>query len=297
MSQISIGFDIAILANSKQEETLFSDSQYELLDFGSFRKLERVGQLIVDRPCPIASEAPETDLWDSANLSFGGDSKKWKKRKTGDDNWAIEWEDQKLLLETTPSGQIGVFPEQAPNWEYIRKKVKARKSPKVLNLFGYTGGSTLAAAAAGAEVVHIDAAKSVVNWARRNAEESNLGDAPIRWIVEDAAKFVAREVKRGSRYDGLVLDPPTYGHGPKGEEWKLSRDLIELLDNCKKLLSEDPMFFVLSCHTPGYGAAELSASLTTSLFGRCGAGVRTRDLSLTTRDGRRLFAGNTAYWP
>ena len=280
---------------------MFDSNEYELVDFGDGRKLERIGGLLVDRPCPTAAdELTEREDW-QADLTYrksGQASGKWS--VTGNappDDWSVQFESNCFELAQTPSGQVGVFPEQAVNWSWITKKLRAQPKAKVLNLFAYTGGSTLAAAAAEAEVTHVDAAKSVVTWARRNAERSGLAAAPIRWIVEDAVKFVAREIKRGNRYDGIILDPPSYGHGPKREEWKLSRDLFELLGDCKQLLSEQPVLFLLSCHTPGFGAPELSAALSTCLFGSCGAGVKTRDLSLSTRDGRRLPAGHAAYWP
>lgn len=278
---------------------MFDAEQYELVDFGGGRKLERFGGQLVDRPCPVATQSRATpELWSqaTAKLSRAGEAFRWQVSDS-EDAWQLHWEDLNFELKTTDSGQVGVFPEQSVNWQWITKKLKARPSAKVLNLFGYTGGSTLAAARGGAQVVHVDAAKSVVNWARRNAELSGLAEAPIRWIVEDAVRFVAREIKRGNTYDGIILDPPSYGHGPKGESWKLSRDLFELLADCKHLLSKTPVLFLLSCHTPGFGPAELSASLSTCLFGSCGAGVQTRDLSLTTRSGRRLAAGHAAFWP
>lgn len=277
---------------------MFETDQYELLDFGNHRKLERFGTVIVDRPCPVATRDPQGSAWAQASLRFDPTKKaKWHRVASVPSPWCIDFEASRFALEATPTGQVGIFPEQAVNWQFIKNKLARRESAKVLNLFAYTGGSTVAAALAGAEVVHVDAAKSVVTRARRNAELSGLADAPIRWIVEDVVKFVAREVKRGNRYDGIVLDPPSYGHGPKREEWKLTRDLFDLLSNCKQLLTEMPAFFLLSCHTPGFGPPELSAALSTCLFGSCGAGVQTRDLSLTTQDGRRLFAGHAAYWP
>lgn len=301
---------------------MFSQENYQLLSFGHGRKLESFGGCIVDRPCPAAEAENwgDSDLdWDEhaessslsaveADLRFEGRTGKgtwhgdqkadpWRCRYELQDGKTIEFE-----LAATPTGQVGLFPEQSANWDWIAKRCGAHgkqhgRATKVLNLFAYTGGSTLAAAAMGAEVTHVDAAKSVVTWARRNAEHSGLAEAPIRWIVEDAQKFVARELKRGNRYDGVILDPPSYGHGPKREEWKLARDLVGLVDDCKKLLSEMPAFFLLSCHTPGYGEPELGAALTTALFGRCGAGVQTRRLDLVSQDGPRLSAGHAAFWP
>ena len=170
----------------------------------------------------------------------------------------------RLQLEALPSGQVGVFPEQRENWDWIARQVRRAKPQadegrgfRVLNLFAYTGGSTLAAAAAGAEVVHIDAAQNIVDRARANAELSGLADRPIRWIAEDAVKFCRREVKRGNKYDAVILDPPSYGHGPKGEVWKIENDLLPLLKLCGELTSESRAFVLVTCHSPGIGPAEL----------------------------------------
>ena len=304
---------------------MFSPEAYQLLSFGNCRKLESFGSHVVERPCPAATASATDDdaFWDSESedhnhdagdhgypkpdLRFEGRTGKGTWHGKADSDWSCRYElatDKAIEFElaATPTGQVGLFPEQAANWDWLAKRCTAyqkqwSRPPKLLNLFAYTGGSTLAAAAMGASVTHVDAAKSVVSWARRNAERSGIGDAPIRWIVEDAAKFVTRELKRGNHYDGVILDPPSYGHGPKREEWKLARDLVELLDDCKRLLSEEPALFLLSCHTPGYGEPELSSALTTCLFGRCGAGVQTRSLDLISKDGMRLPAGHAAYWP
>jgi 23S rRNA (cytosine1962-C5)-methyltransferase len=166
-----------------------------------------------------------------------------------------------------------------------------------LNLFAYTGGGTLAAAAAGAEVTHIDAASSVVSRARRNAELSGLSTATIRWIVEDALKFCRREVKRGNRYDAVILDPPTYGHGPKGEAWKIGEHLLPLLELCGELTAESRAFVLVTCHSPGIGAAELSAYLSEGIFGHCGQPPKAGELHLETAEGRRLPSGVFARWP
>ncbi|MCA9214149.1 MAG: class I SAM-dependent methyltransferase, partial [Planctomycetales bacterium] len=168
---------------------------------------------------------------------------------------------------------------------------------KVLNLFAYTGGSTLAAAAAGAEVTHVDSSKSVVTWARRNAELSNLCDAPIRWIVDDCTKFVQRELRRENFYDAVILDPPSYGHGAKGGPWKLSHDLMPLLDACASLTSRSRAFLLLTCHSPGFGPAELSACLEDTFFGHCQTGAQAKRLFIRCDDGRKLDAGAVARWP
>jgi 23S rRNA (cytosine1962-C5)-methyltransferase len=291
---------------------------YELLDFGDGRKLERFGPWVLDRPCPAAVgvKKQQRAAWGKATAHFDGDRAADGKWTPSGDAWApreVEL-DVKLdgdarfamRLEPLPSGQVGVFPEQRPCWKWIHAQVArlsraaaAGQSPglKVLNLFVYTGGSTLAAACAGAEVVHVDAARSVVERARQNAAASGLADHSIRWIVEDAAKFCRRELKRGNRYDAVILDPPTYGHGPKGEEWLVKRDLLPLLELCGELTERRPKFVLLTCHTPGIGAAELSAYLSDGMFGHCGQPPRTGELALETSEGRRLSSGIYARWP
>lgn len=282
---------------------MFSPTPYELLDFGRGRKLERFGPLVLDRPSPAAEGiAPAREqLWRDASAKFertSDDEGSWHWATTKQASWPLMYQHFTLQLKPTAVGHLGVFPEQVENWDWLRLRIAAARRPlKVLNLFAYTGGSTLAAATAGAEVVHVDAAKNIVAWARRNAELSGLGDKPIRWIAEDAPRFVARELKRGNRYDAVILDPPSYGHGPRGEAWKLATDLAPLLADCAKLVSHAPAFFLLTCHTPGFGPAELEALLSETLFGRCQQGVVAKSLSLSTSDGRKLPCGTVARWP
>jgi 23S rRNA (cytosine1962-C5)-methyltransferase len=282
---------------------------YELLDFGAGRKLERFGAWTLDRPCPAAVgvKAADPAAWRSATARYEGD-------RVADGEWtpAVErWASREvalkaqlganrticMALEPLPSGQIGVFPEQRICWQWIVEQTERNPGLKVLHLFAYSGGSTLAAALGGAEVVHVDAARSVVERARRNAVLSYLAERPIRWIIEDALKFCRREVKRGNCYDAVILDPPTYGHGPKGEEWQIKRDLLPLLNLCGELTERRPKFALLTCHTPGLGPAELAAYLADGLFGHCGQPPRTGELALETDDGRRLPSGVFARWP
>ncbi len=282
---------------------MFDSNQYELLDFGDGRKLERFGQFVLDRPSPAAEDFPRTDpsAWKQADAQFSrtsATSGKWKLRTALPKAWAISHAIGDFELRATDFGHVGVFPEQADNWEWLTKQVqRAGRKLKILNLFAYTGGSTLAAASAGAEVVHVDAARNVVSWARRNVEQSGLSDAPIRWINEDATKFVRRELKRGNQYDGVILDPPSYGHGPKGEVWKLSDHLMPLLSACAELTRDRRTLLLLTCHTPGFGPAELEACLADAVFGHCQAGVRAKPLSLTTADSRKLAGGVVARFP
>jgi len=284
-------------------------AMYELLDFGEGRKLERFGEWVLDRPCPTAASVRKSrpGEWRRATARFEGD-------RAAEGMWspvAEQWDpvgvdigapletggEFRLELAPLASGQVGVFPEQLACWQWIAAQVARVGSRKVLNLFAYTGGSTLAAAASGAEVVHVDAAKSVVDRARQNAAASGLADRPIRWIVEDALKFCQREVKRGNRYDAVILDPPTYGHGPKGDQWQIKRDLLPLLELCGDLTERRPKFALVTCHTPAIGPAELAAYLSDGLFGHCGKPPRTGELFLETTDGRRLPSGVFARWP
>jgi 23S rRNA (cytosine1962-C5)-methyltransferase len=208
-----------------------------------------------------------------------------------------------LTLAPLPSGQIGAFPEQAACWNWIAESTQRAladrpdEPPQVLNLFAYTGGSTLAAAAAGAAVCHVDAARSVVARARRNAERSRCANRPVRWLVEDALRFCRREGKRGRTYDALVLDPPTFGRGPDGQSWSLDRDLPELLAACGRLVAGRLQFALLTCHTPGYGPRELAEALRAEVLGSVRGGVLEQgELTLATLDGRRLPSGCFARW-
>ena len=188
-------------------------------------------------------------------------------------------------MKRTDFGHVGLFAEQAENWDWLRAGSLPDRL-RVLNLFAYTGGSSLAAAAAGAEVTHVDAAQNIVAWARRNAELSGAADAPIRWIAEDAPKFVTRELRRGNRYDAVVLDPPSYGHGTHGEVWRLSKHLPHLLRLCGELTESPRQFMLLTCHTPGYGPARLAEMATDAL----GPGrVTARDMTLRTAAGKLNF--------
>lgn len=282
---------------------MFSSDQYELLDFGDGRRLERFGSYVLDRPCPVAEKEDRSrpSLWTDANARYRRiDDKKgnWSTKGQMSESWTISHGQVRLELNLTPFGHVGVFPEQAENWDWIVSQVKRVNRPlKVLNLFAYTGGSTLAAAAAGAEVTHVDAAGNAVARARGNAELSGLKDAPIRWITEDAVKFARREVRRGNTYDAVILDPPSYGHGPKGETWKIERHLMSLLSLCGKLTARRRAFLLMTCHTPGWGPAELEAYLADGVFGHCQSGVQAYESRTRSSDGRMLFGGVVARWP
>lgn len=248
-----------------QPELLITEPwpDYALVDSGDGRKLERLGRFLIDRPEPQAMW-PKTDasVWAKANATFtpggGGeddDKGRWQFTSPPPETFPLKWQDVGFLGRFTAFRHLAVFPEQAPHWQTIQYHCRtADRLLKVLNLFGYTGLASLAAAQAGGHVTHVDASKKAVGWGKDNQAAGDLEDAKIRWLVDDAQKFVARELRRGNRYDGILLDPPKFGRGPKGEKWQVFDDLAGLVENCTQLLSDDARFFILT----GY-AARLSA--------------------------------------
>ena len=231
---------------------------YELVDSGAGRKLERFGAYVLARPCSQAMWRPSLSAadWSRADASFDReDGNRWHGRANLPKEWQIETAGIKFRLGGTDFGHLGIFPEQRAQWRWIRQIVGQRRSAAVLNLFAYSGGSTMAAAQGGAEVCHLDASKGMVEWARENARLNGLAERPIRWIVDDAHKFMKREMRRGRRYDAVILDPPTFGRGASGEMYKIERDLPETLALVKGLLSESPLFVLFSSHTPGLSCA------------------------------------------
>jgi len=270
-------------------------SGYELLDAGDGRRLERFGQVVVDRPAPGADEPPrETDGWTAADLRF--DRYVGWSAPSGDvpEAWELTEGDLRFELRPTPTGQVGLFPEQAPNRAWVRAVLDdlrpRHEEPTVLNLFAYTGAMTLAGVVAGAAVTHVDGSRPTVAWARRNADLSGLADKPIRWIVDDVEAFVARERRRGRPYDGFILDPPSYGHGAGGRTWRLSERLPDLLAACVTLTGPRPAFAVLSAHSHGFGPERLAEELAIALRRRP-ADVDAGELVLRARSGARLRLG------
>ncbi len=265
---------------------LFSPNEwadYELIDSGSFEKLERFGEFILARPEPKAvwekslseqewTRRMHTRFTTGAGFGKSGkeDSGSWQQVKKMPGQWTMNYRknglDMRMRLGLTSFKHVGIFPEQAPNWDYIYSAVKELKTPqpKVLNLFAYTGGASLAAKAAGADVLHLDSVKQVVSWARENMELSGLDN--IRWVVEDALRFVKREAKRGNRYNGIMLDPPAYGHGTDGEKWKLDECLLEMLQQCNQILQPEDSFLVLNLYSNGFSAL-VADTITRSVFG------------------------------
>lgn len=286
------------------ERTMFATEQYQLIDFGGGRKLERFGAVILDRPAPAAEGCliVNPTAWRRAQARFHrtrGETGTWLPPGTLPTQWLLRHGRLTFELKANQFGHVGVFPEQAENWEWIAKRIRNLQRPlNVLNLFAYTGGSTLAAAEAGAAVVHVDAASNVVRWARRNAARSGLEASPIRWITEDARRFVERELRRGNRYDAVVLDPPSYGHGPRRQPWKIELHLAALTRNCAGLLSDDPAFVLITCHSVSFGPTRLQSVLRASFSrDRCPGPVGAGQLTIAAEDGRLLPSGAFARWP
>lgn len=241
-------------------------SDYEMIDSGNYKKLERFGAFVLSRPEPQAvwdPELSEQEWKNRAQAEFVRDKANpekgvWSLKSTMKEQWFVKYKfnnlNLKFRLGLSSFKHVGLFPEQAPNWNYIFEKVSAMKTekPKVLNLFAYTGGASIAAKAAGAEVVHVDSVKQVISWARENMDASELTD--IRWVVEDALKFVKREVKRGNKYNGIILDPPAYGRGPDGEKWIIEEHLNEILKLCAELLDPKEHFYILNLYAIGFSA-------------------------------------------
>lgn len=255
-------------------------TDYEVIDTSDGDKLERWGKYILQRPDPQViwntAKGPE---WRRINAHYHRSSKGGGEWEFFDlpKEWTIRYPlpAGKLTFHLKPFSfkHTGLFPEQAANWEWFSSIIsEARKSQpdrriKVLNLFAYTGGATVAAAMAGAEVTHVDASKGMVTWAHENAISSGLGDAHIRWLVDDCMKFVEREIRRGNHYDGIIMDPPSYGRGPKGEIWKIEEKIFPLIQDCRKILSDDPLFFLVNSYTTGLQPAVLHYMLSTALKG------------------------------
>ncbi|MGW8256955.1 MAG: class I SAM-dependent methyltransferase [Thermoguttaceae bacterium] len=280
---------------------------YELLDFGDGRRLERFGEIVLDRRCPGAENFSPADprLWQSAHAKYEAVNEQqgqWICCRELPDRWRIACGALRFELKRTPFGHVGLFPEHAENWGWISARAERGRGNgegermRVLNLFAYTGGSTLAAAMAGAEVVHVDAAQNIIAWARRNAKLSGLDKASIHWVCEDALKFVKRELRRGNRYDAVILDPPSYGHGRRGEVWRLSKHLARLLSICGELCAGRCRFLLPTCHTPGYDAARLSDMLKSAFPNLQQDKIEAQPLWLSTTDGRKLPSGAVVRW-
>ena len=275
---------------------------YELLDATDGERLERWGKYILVRPDPqiIWKGAAAHALWKKADAvyrrsSAGGGG--WKQNRLPE-QWHIQYGDLKFLIKPMGFKHTGLFPEQAANWDWFSEKIRRAGRPiKVLNLFAYTGGATVAAAKAGASVVHVDAAKNMVAQAKENARLSGLAEAPIRYIVDDCKKFVEREIKRGNFYDAVIMDPPSYGRGPSGEVWKIEDCVDELVTLTAKLLSKEPLFFLINSYTTGLSPLSMSYILDLRVRARYGGKTTASEIGLpVTQTGSVLTAGASARW-
>ena len=277
---------------------------YELIDTSDGERLERWGKYTLVRPDPqvIWRDAKSSKMWARADASYKRSSKgggAWSENRLPAE-WNIGYEPLGLRFVIKPMGfkHTGLFPEQAVNWDWFGEKIRNAKRPvKVLNLFAYTGGATLAAAAAGASVTHVDASKGMVTWAKENAAASGLSEAPIRWLVDDCVKFVEREIRRGNKYDGIIMDPPSYGRGPKGEIWKIEEKIHPFIQLCTQILSDDPLFFLINSYTTGLQPAVLSYMLNTELVKKAGGKVEAQEIGLpVSSNGLVLPCGASGRW-
>lgn len=275
---------------------------YEIIDCSEGEKLERWGNYILVRPDPqVIWSTPKTEKgWTKMNGHYHRSAKgggEWEFFHLPE-QWTISYKELTFLLKPFSFKHTGLFPEQAANWDWFSDKIKKAGRPvKVLNLFAYTGGATLAAAKAGASVTHVDASKGMVGWAKENARSSNLESANIRWIVDDCVKFVEREIRRGSKYDAIIMDPPSYGRGPKGEIWKIEDAIYPLVQLCSQLLSDTPLFFLINSYTTGLAPSVLSYMLSTEVGGKHGGKVEAGEVGLpVTRTGLVLPCGASGRW-
>ena len=282
-------------------------NDYEVLDTSAGEKLERWGDYILVRPDPqvIWNTPHKVREWKQKNGHYHRSNKGGGQWEFFDlpEQWEISYGNLKFHLKPFHFKHTGLFPEQAVNWEWsgnlIReaKKKNPGKEIKVLNLFAYTGGATVACADAGAAVTHVDASKGMVTWAKENAAASGLSDAPIRWLVDDCVKFVEREIRRGNKYDGIIMDPPSYGRGPKGEIWKIEEKIHPFIQLCTQILSDDPLFFLINSYTTGLQPAVLSYMLNTELVKKIGGKVEAEEIGLpVSSNGLVLPCGASGRW-
>ena len=274
---------------------------YEVLDTGDGEKLERWREFVLRRPDPQAiwpKQRPE--LWTRADAHYHRSAKgggEWEFFKKLPDRWTVSYRDLKFYVRPTGFKHTGLFPEQAVNWDWMAGLIrKANRPVRVLNLFGYTGGATLACAAAGAKVTHVDAAKGMVQWAGENRKLAEIDETSVRWIIDDALKFVQREERRGNRYEGILMDPPSYGRGPGGEVWKLENELFGLVEACEKVLAKDALFMLINSYTTGLQPAVLNNMLTMTVAKSRPGRVTADEIVLPVTAGGVLPCGASGRW-
>ena len=275
---------------------------YEIIDCSKGEKLERWGEYILLRPDPqVLWDLPRKNpAWKKLNGHYHRSNKGGGEWEFHDlpKQWTINYRELTFHLKPFTFKHTGLFPEQAVNWDWFSEKIKKAKRPvKVLNLFAYTGGATLAAAKAGAQVTHVDASKGMVGWGKENAVASGLEDAPIRWLVDDCVKFVEREIRRGNKYDGIIMDPPSYGRGPKGEIWKLEEKIHPFIALTSQLLSEDALFFLVNSYTTGLAPSVLTYMIGTEVQKKFGGQVVSEEIGLPVKEsGLILPCGASGRW-
>lgn len=275
---------------------------YEVIDTSDGEKLERWGDYILVRPDPqVIWHTPKKDKrWNKLNGQY------YRSKKGGGqwdffdlpEQWSINYKELTFNLKPFSFKHTGLFPEQATNWDWCSEKIKNAGRPiKVLNLFAYTGGATLAAANAGASVTHVDASKGMVTWAKENAVSSGLKDAPIRWLVDDCTKFVKREIRRGNKYDAIIMDPPSYGRGPGGEIWKIEDSIYDFVKLCTEVLSDDPLFYLINSYTTGLAPSVLTYMLSTEVKSKFGGTVISDEIGVpVSGNGLVLPCGASGRW-
>ena len=268
---------------------------YEIIDMADGEKLERWGDITLIRPDPqiIWKEKSKPELWKNANARYNRSSSgggAWTYNKKVPESWQVKYKD--LVFNVKPMGfkHTGLFPEQAVNWDWMISKIResGRKEIKVLNLFAYTGGATVACSYAGAQVVHVDSSKGMVSWAKENAESSGLKDKPIRYIVDDVRKFVEREIRRGNKYDAIIMDPPSYGRGKNGEVWQFENNIADLVQLCKDVLSDKPLFFLINSYTTGISSKVLENILYLKLNRKDGK-LSSGEIGLPMKDSKLVL--------
>lgn len=275
-------------------------TDFEVLDCGDGEKLERWGAYLLVRPDPQAIWPKNSPaIWSTADARYlrsaqGGGA--WTFHRPLPERWTIGYRNLRFYVHPTGFKHTGLFPEQAANWDWMQERIRSRGTANVLNLFAYTGAATLACAAAGAQVTHVDAAKGMVQWAKENRELSKIPEESCRFIVEDAKTFVAREIRRGRRYDAILMDPPSYGRGPKGEVWKLENELYPLTELCAQALSDKPLFFLLNGYTTGFQPAVLRNILERTVKARFKGQVDAQELCLPVGTGGVLPGGASGRW-
>lgn len=277
-------------------------NDYEILDTSTGEKLERWGKYILVRPDPQV-------LWNTPRMHKGWKQKNGHYHRSSKgggeweffhlpEEWSIHYQNLTFHLKPFHFKHTGLFPEQATNWNWISQLIRSAHRPiKVLNLFAYTGGATLSAAASGASVTHVDASKGMVGWAKENAVSSGLGNAPIRWLVDDCVKFVEREIRRGNKYDGIIMDPPSYGRGPKGEIWKIEENIWSFVELTAQILSKDALFFLINSYTTGLQPAVLSYMINMAIVKKYGGQVEADEIGLpVSESGLILPCGASGRW-